>query len=100
MRNFFSELLVQMKAIWSRLDGGQRLIVVAVLCATMVGLGGIVWYAGRPTYEVVYTATSKDDIATAKRVLEQASISCQVDDSGMTFLVERGKVGWRRVKRH
>ena len=73
MRNFFNELLVQMKGIWSRLDGGQRLIVVAVLCATAVGLGGIVWYAGQPTYEVVFTATSKDDIAGAVRNLKAES---------------------------
>ena len=93
MRNFFNELLVQMKGIWSRLDGGQRLIVVAVLGATAVGLGGIVWYAGQPTYEVVFTATSKDDITTAKRALEGASVGYQTDDSGMALRVERAKMG-------
>jgi flagellar biosynthesis/type III secretory pathway M-ring protein FliF/YscJ len=93
MRNFLNDLLVQLKGIWSRLDGGQRLIVCAVLGATVVGLGGIVWYAGQPTYEVVFTASSKDDITAAKRALESASIGYQWDDSGMTFRVERARMG-------
>jgi len=96
MRNFLNDLLVQLKGIWGRLDGGQRLIVAAVLLATMVGLGGIVWYAGRPTYEVVFTATTREDIATCKRTLETASIPYQLDDSGMAISVERGKGGVAR----
>lgn len=93
MRTFFNDFLVQLKGIWSRLDGGQRLVVVAVLAATVVGLGGIVWFAGRPSYEVVFTATSQEDLATMQQALGNAGISYQMGDDGWTFLVERGKVG-------
>lgn len=93
MRNFLNELLVQLKGIWSRLDGGQRLVVGAVLCAALVGLGAIVWYAGRPSYEAVYTATSRDDIAAAKRALENATVPYDVADDGVTFKVERSRIG-------
>ena len=39
MRQFFQDLLLQMKGIWSRLEGPQRLIVASVLLATLAGLG-------------------------------------------------------------
>ena len=93
MRTFFNDFLVQMKGIWARLDGGQRLIVVAVLGATVVGLGGIVWYAGQPSYEAVCTPNSPEEIAQAQTALQSAGISYTTDDAGRTFLVERSKVG-------
>ena len=60
MRNAFQDVITQIKGIWSRLDGGQRLVVSAVLAATAAGLAAIVWFAGRPSYETVYTARSND----------------------------------------
>ena len=45
------DVLVQMKGIWSHLEGGQKLVVATVLFATLAGLGGIVWF-GRPGHEV------------------------------------------------
>ncbi|MBM4062472.1 MAG: hypothetical protein FJ265_15455 [Planctomycetes bacterium] len=93
MRNFLNEVLVQLRGIWSRLDGGQRLVVAAVLAATVVGLGGIVWYAGRPSYEAVFKASTQDDIDKMQRALQQAGVAYVVADDGMTFTVERSKVG-------
>jgi hypothetical protein len=36
MRNAFQDVITQIKGIWSRLDGGQRLVVSAVTAATVV----------------------------------------------------------------
>lgn len=52
------DVLVQMKGIWSHLEGGQKLVVAAVLFATLAGLGGIVWF-GRPGYELQTAASGK-----------------------------------------
>lgn len=93
MQTFLNDFLAQVKGIWSRLDAGQRLVVVAVMVATVVGFGGIVWYAGRPSYEIVRTATNSDDIGKIQRALQQAGVAYDVDDSGRTFLVERSKIG-------
>ena len=93
MRTFFNELLTQLKGIWSRLDGGQRLIVVAVLAATVVGLAGIVWYAGRPSYEAVFTASTAEEITQMQQALQREGVSYVIADDGRTFTVERAKVG-------
>ncbi|MCA8976655.1 MAG: hypothetical protein KDC98_18180, partial [Planctomycetes bacterium] len=93
MRTLFGDFLTQLKAIWSRLDGGQRLVVTSVLLATVAGLGGIVWFAGRPSYQVVYTTDSGTDLAKARQALEQANVSYVMDDAGRSLLVDRGKTG-------
>ncbi len=93
MRNVINDVLAQMKGIWSRLDGGQRLVVGAVTLATVIGLGTLVWFAGRPSYETVFTAKSGDELTRIKQALQNAGVAYVPGDSGMSFLVERGKIG-------
>jgi len=93
MRQFFSDVTNQMRGIWARLEGPQRLVVGAVMVATAVGLGAIVWFAGQPSYEVVFTARSGDEIGRVQQALQQAGVSYLPDDSGMGIMVERTKVG-------
>lgn len=93
MASFVNDFAVQLKGIWSRLDGGQRLVVMAVLGATVVGLGAIVWYAGQPSYEAVFTARSPDEFGQMQQALQQEGVTWVMADDGSTFLVERSKVG-------
>lgn len=93
MASFVADFAVQVKGIWSRLDGGQRLVVMAVLGATVVGLGAIVWYAGRPSYEAVFTARTPDEFGQMQQALQQEGVTWVMADDGSTFLVERSKVG-------
>jgi flagellar biosynthesis/type III secretory pathway M-ring protein FliF/YscJ len=89
MREFLGELLKQVKGIWSRLDGGQRLTVVAVLLSAAVGLGALVVYAGQPTYMSVYSAASGEELQQAQRLLGQAGIKYRTDDAGVNVMVDR-----------
>lgn len=93
MNSFLNDFLAQIKGIWSRLDGGQRLIVVVVSMATVLGFAGVVWYAGRPSYEVVRTAQTTEEATQIRDALEEARISYDVDTTGRSFLVERSKIG-------
>jgi flagellar M-ring protein FliF len=91
MRLLINDVLTQIRGIWNRLDGGQRFVVSAVTVATLAGLGAIVWFAGQPSYETVFTATNNDDIARAKKALAASGIAYKVGP-GRSFLVERGKI--------
>lgn len=93
MRFFLNEILSQLKGIWNRLDGGQRLVVSAVMVATIVGLGVVVWFAGQPSYETVFRATTNEEIVQVQQALQKAGISWNVADDGRTFQVDRAKVG-------
>jgi flagellar biosynthesis/type III secretory pathway M-ring protein FliF/YscJ len=91
MRTFFSDILIQMKGIWARLEGQQRLVVSAVLLATVVGLGAMVWYAGQPSYETVFTAGSGEDLKNVQQALTTSQVSFVED--GFSIKVERSDRG-------
>jgi flagellar biosynthesis/type III secretory pathway M-ring protein FliF/YscJ len=93
MQTFLNDFLTQLKGIWSRLDGGQRLVVGAVLLAAVVGFGGIVWFAGQPSYEILRTAQTTEEVSKIRQALEQANISFNIDATGRAFLVDREKIG-------
>ncbi|MEO6593311.1 MAG: flagellar M-ring protein FliF C-terminal domain-containing protein [Planctomycetota bacterium] len=97
MRFFLNEVLVQLKGIWNRLDGGQRLVVSAVMLATLVGLGAIFWFAAQPSYETVFDAKTNEEIAQFKQTMQTAGVSFKVDDSGRSFRVERAKIGLAKM---
>lgn len=97
MRNVANDVFSQIKGIWARLDAGQRLVVTAVGLATLAGLGAIVWFAGQPSYQTVFTAQSADDIQRAQRALQQAGIAWETGDNGRAFMVDRSKLGMAQM---
>lgn len=96
MPQFLIDLQRNLKGIWSRLDGGQRLIIGAVMFVAVLGLGAILWFAGQPSYVVAFQTQNGTDLAEAKRVLSQAAIPFRADDSGQGLLVERALFGAAR----
>ena len=87
MPTFLVELLSQVKAIWGRLDAGQRLTVGAVLLATLAGLGAIVWFAGRPDYQEVFSSEDPRLLGEARSALTGAAVPFKPE--GMALLVDR-----------
>lgn len=98
MQVFFNEILAQLKGIWTRLDAGQRLVVSAVMVATLAGLGAVVWFASQPSYETVFTARSNEEIAQFQDAMQKAGIPWRVASDGRTFSVERSNVGMANMK--
>jgi flagellar biosynthesis/type III secretory pathway M-ring protein FliF/YscJ len=93
MSDFLAELQKNLKGIWARLDGAQRLVVGAVMVAATVGLVAIVWVATQPSYVGVFTPTSGADMLEARRKLDQAQVKYVIDDTGQGLMVERGDFG-------
>src|SRR5262245_1531503 len=96
MPQFLTDLQKNLKGIWSRLDGGQRLIVVAVTSVAVIGLCAILWFAGQPTYVVALSAKSGADLREAKRLLSQANVPFVPDETGQSLRVERDRYGAAR----
>ena len=70
------------------------LIIVAGLVVAL--MAGIVIWASRTDYKVLYTDLTKDDSAVIARMLEEGKISYQVKDDGKTILVPEDMVEiWR-----
>ncbi|MFK7739092.1 MAG: hypothetical protein AB8H80_02125 [Planctomycetota bacterium] len=92
MRQFFQDVLVQLRGIWGRLEGPQRLVVGTVLFATLVGLGAVVWFASKPSYEKVFQATSSEDLTRAEQAITQGGVSTVAGPDGRSLMVERSDV--------
>ena len=90
MPAFLAEFLKQMRGIWSRLDGAQRLTMGVVLLATIAGLSAVVWFAGRPDYQVVFTTDDPKAFGEATTVLTQAGVPFK--EEGHAVLVESGRM--------
>lgn len=91
MGDFFAQLSSQIRAIWARLDTGQRLTIGAVVLATVVGIGAIVWYSGQPDYRVVFHSEDPRELSTAARALTQAGIAFKRE--GASLLVDTEERG-------
>lgn len=89
MPTFLAELLSQVRGIWSRLDGGQRMTIATVAFAAVVGLSAIVWFAGQPDYETVFKTDDPVAFSDAANALGSAGVSFQED--GNALRVERSQ---------
>ena len=91
MPTFLSEILAQLKAIWARLDPGQRFVSIAVVVGALIGVGALVWFAGRPELRTVTTSEDGRVLAKAISALEQSSIAYV--RRGNELLVEAADAG-------
>jgi flagellar biosynthesis/type III secretory pathway M-ring protein FliF/YscJ len=66
------------------------------MLAALVGLGGILWFAGQPSYVTVLEPASSEEMRTAKRVLSQAGVPTIPDETGRGLLVDRSHYGLAR----
>jgi flagellar M-ring protein FliF len=74
----------------------RRIGMIGVAALVITLMAGIIIYAGKTDYKVLYTDLTKDDSATIARMLEEGKISYQVKDDGKTIQVPEDMVEiWR-----
>ena len=86
MSAFLAELSSQMKAIWARLDSGQRMTVASVMFATIIGLGALLWYSSRPDYRRLDDFADPQNMLRAEAALDSALIDWET--RGRVLLVK------------
>lgn len=96
MNNFFSQTVQNFVDFFRSLDMTRRIGLIVVAGVVMALMAGIVIYASKTDYKVLYTDLTKDDSATIARMLEEGKISYQVKDDGKTITVPEDMVEiWR-----
>jgi flagellar biosynthesis/type III secretory pathway M-ring protein FliF/YscJ len=86
MPTFLSDILRQLNAISARLDAGQRMTIAAVLLATAVGIGAIIWYSSQPTM-MVLTSGEDAHIMEVEKALQDSGVLYQ--RVGRQIMVDR-----------
>jgi flagellar M-ring protein FliF len=74
----------------------RRLGLIGIAGLIIALMAGIIIWAGKTDYKVLYTDLTKDDSAVIARMLEEGKIGYQVRDDGKTILVPEDMVEiWR-----
>jgi len=96
LNNFFSQTIENFLDFFRSLDMTRRIGMIGVASLVIALMAGIIIYAGKTDYKVLYTDLTKDDSATIARMLEEGKISYQVKDDGKTIQVPEDMVEiWR-----
>jgi flagellar M-ring protein FliF len=78
------------------LDTTRKIGLVAVAALIVGSLTGVIMWASKGQYKVLYTDLSKEDSAVIARLLEEGKIDYQVKDDGKSILVPEEQVEiWR-----
>ncbi len=69
MPTFLTELLSQLKAIWSKLDGGQRMTIITVGVGAVAFLAGVAIYSSQPDYVTLAQFKGQAELAEMQEAL-------------------------------
>lgn len=96
MNNFVTHTFQNFIDFFKSLDTVRKLGLLALSALLVACMAGIVIWASKTDYKVLYTDLTKDDSATIARMLEEGKIGYQVKDDGKTIMVPEDMVEiWR-----
>ena len=96
MDGFFSNMMINFAEFFRSLDISRKIGLVAIAGVIVVAITGVIMYAGKGQYKVLYTDLTKDDSAAIARLLEEGKINYQITDEGKSILVPEEQVEiWR-----
>lgn len=94
MRNFFQQLIQQFREIWGRFNRLQKILVIAIPSALLVGLLVFILFASRSRYEVLYSRLEQKDAAEIAIELKKSNIPYRLatQEKRVMILVPSDKV--------
>ncbi len=96
MNNFFSQTVQNFIDFFKSLDMTRRIGLIGIAGLVIALMAGIIIWASKTDYKVLYTDLTKDDSAVIARMLEEGKIAYQVKDDGKTIMVPEDMVEiWR-----
>jgi flagellar M-ring protein FliF len=89
-------MMINFAEFFRSLDISRKIGLVAIAGVIVVAITGVIMYAGKGQYKVLYTDLTKDDSAAIARLLEEGKINYQITDEGKSILVPEEQVEiWR-----
>ena len=84
----FADLGNQFKAMYNNFTIGQKVSIVIMIILVSVVFGSLVFWAGRPEFQTLYTKLSPEDAQSVVSDIE-GKVKYQLKDNGSTILVPR-----------
>jgi len=96
LEDFLRQVSVNFLEFFKSLDAVRKIGLIALAALVFSIMAGIVAWASKTQYKVLYTDLNKEDASQIARILEEKKISYQIGDDGATIRVPEDKVGvWR-----
>ena len=92
MREFLQSFVMQFNGIWRRISITQKITFVFMFLALGVAFWGMVMWAKRPDFGVLYSNVSMKESGKIVDILRDAKISYKLEDGGRAIYVPSGKV--------
>jgi flagellar M-ring protein FliF len=91
------EMFEQIKVIWNRLPGQQRIFMIFVVIALMVIITVAGIWAGRTEYGVMYSNLSSEDAGAIASELQSKGMDYKLGNNGTTILVPKSEIYENRI---
>lgn len=98
MPTFITNLVDNLKGLWTRLNMIQRIAVASGAVILVAGAIGLSLWAGRVEYKVLYSNLGPEDASSVIKALQADKITYQLTDNGSTILVPQEVVYDQRIK--
>jgi flagellar M-ring protein FliF len=92
-----NQVIEQFKKFYDGLEPSRQRVLWVALAVTFAALVGVGIWASQDNYQVVYTDTDAEAMATAKAALEERNIPFEVSNDGTSLRVPKHLAGEARV---
>lgn len=96
MQDIFEKIFRNFKEFFNGLDATKKMGFIIVACLIAAAMTGIVIWASKTRYDVLYTDLNKEDARKIAIILEEKKIPYQTSNDGKTLSIPEDLVGvWR-----
>ncbi|MEA9356805.1 flagellar basal-body MS-ring/collar protein FliF [Bacteriovorax sp. PP10] len=96
MQDIFEKIFRNFKEFFNGLDATKKMGFIIVACLIAAAMTGIVVWASKTRYDVLYTDLNKEDARKIAIILEEKKIPYQTSNEGKTLSIPEDLVGvWR-----
>ena len=88
----------QLRTLLDNLSPGRKISLVVLTVATLLGFAAMMFWAGRPDYQVLYSDLTMEDSAAIFQRLKESKIPYQLSADGKTILIPRENVYEMRLE--
>lgn len=96
MQDFFEKVFRNFGEFFKGLDTARKIGLIAIACIITASMAGIVIWASKTDYEVLYTDLNREDSKSIAVILEEKKIPYQTSSDGKTIRIPKDLVEkWR-----
>lgn len=91
MKERIEQIPAKLLEFWNKYTSKQKTLIIAVVCALILAVAGLVWFLNRPTYEKFQAFENVEDASAMATALDESGIKYRTSNDGRTIYVEEGK---------